>query len=203
MEPLHLTPTDALLIVDMQYDFLPGGSLGVPKGNEVLGPINALIRLFRERGLPVYASRDWHPQDHVSFADRGGPWPPHCVAGTRGAAFSEELALPPDAVVVTKADTADVDAYSAFNGTGLAARLRAGGIERVVVCGLATDYCVLNTVLDARTNGFEVLVVPEAMRAVEVKPGDGERAIAEMAARGALLARLEQLTQLAGERAAQ
>ena len=202
MKPLHLTPTDALLIVDMQYDFLPGGSLGVPKGNEVIGPINALIRLFREQGLPVLASRDWHPENHISFADRGGPWPPHCVAGTRGAAFSEELALPPDAVVVTKADTADVDAYSAFNGTGLAERLRAAGVERLVVCGLATDYCVLNTVLDARTNAFEVLVVSEAMRAVEVKPGDGERAIAEMAARGALVVRLEQLTQLAGERAA-
>ena len=200
MKPLHLTPTDALLIVDMQYDFLPGGSLGVPKGNEVIGPINALIRLFREQGLPVYASRDWHPANHISFADRDGPWPPHCVAGSRGAAFSDELDLPPDAVVVTKADTADVDAYSAFNGTGLAERLRAGGIERVVVCGLATDYCVLNTVLDARTNGFEVLAVLDAMRAVEVKPGDGERALAEMAGRGALPVRVE---QLAGERAVQ
>ncbi|MGX4644205.1 nicotinamidase [Massilia sp. SYSU DXS3249] len=200
MKPLHLTPTDALLIVDMQYDFLPGGSLGVPKGNEVIGPINALIRLFREQGLPVYASRDWHPANHISFADRGGPWPPHCVAGTRGAAFSDELELPPDAVVVTKADTADVDAYSAFNGTGLAERLRAGGIERVVVCGLATDYCVLNTVLDARTNGFEVLAAVDAMRPVDVKPGDGERALAEMAARGALPVRVG---QLAAERAVQ
>ena len=198
MQALHLTPLDALLIVDMQYDFLPGGSLGVPKGDEVIGPVNRLIELFGARGLPVYASRDWHPGDQCSFAARGGPWPPHCVAGPRGAAFSDALELPPDAIVVTKADTADVDAYSAFNGTGLAEQLRARGIERVTVCGLATDYCVLNTALDARADGFEVLVVPEAMRAVDVEPGDGERAIAAMAARGALPVRVDQLAAAAG-----
>ena len=198
MRLLQLTPEDALLVIDVQVDFLPGGKLGVPDGNAALGPINRLLHLFDLRGLPIYASRDWHPEDHCSFAARGGPWPPHCVADTRGAAFSDELALPPDAVVVTKADTADVDAYSAFNGTGLAEQLRARGIERVTVCGLATDYCVLNTALDARANGFEVLVVPEAMRAVDVGPGGGERAIAEMAARGALPVRVDQLAAAAG-----
>lgn len=193
MTPLHPEPTDALLIVDMQYDFLPGGSLGVPGGHQVLAPINRLIGLFRQQGLPVYASRDWHPGDHCSFAARGGPWPPHCMAGTRGAAFSDELELPPDAIVVSKADSADVDAYSAFNGTGLAEQLHAGGIRRLVVCGLATDYCVLNTVLDARTNGFEVLIVPEGMRAVDVTPGDGERAIARMVERGAQAVQVDEL----------
>ena len=193
MKPLQLAPGDALIIVDMQYDFLPGGSLGVPFGDQVIGPVNRLIDLFTRRGLPVYASRDWHPENHCSFAARGGPWPPHCVANTRGAAFSDELRLPADAIVVSKADSADVDAYSAFNGTGLAGQLRERGVRRTVVCGLATDYCVLNTALDARTHGFEVLIVPDAMRAVNVQPGDGERAIAQMLERGASAVDLEAL----------
>jgi nicotinamidase/pyrazinamidase len=185
MPQLQLTPEDALLVIDMQVDFLPGGKLGVPHGHAVLGPVNRLLGLFGERGLPIYASRDWHPENHCSFAARGGPWPPHCVAGTPGAAFSEQLDLPAGAVIVSKADTPDADAYSAFNGTTLAAQLRARGVRRVVVCGLATDYCVLNTVIDARENGFEVVVVPEAMRAVNVTPGDGARAIARMTELGA------------------
>lgn len=193
MDTLHLEPTDALLIVDMQNDFLPGGSLGVPDGDAVLAPVNRLADLFARQGLPVYASRDWHPGNHCSFAARGGPWPPHCVAGTRGAAFSEELQLPADAIVVSKAETADVDAYSAFNTTGLADRLRARGVRRVVVCGLATDYCVLNTALDARAHGFEVLIAPEAMRAVEVQAGDGERAIGRMREAGAQRVRVDEL----------
>lgn len=188
MPQLQLTPEDALLVIDMQVDFLPGGKLGVPQGHAVLGPINRLLSLFDSRGLPIYASRDWHPENHCSFAARGGPWPPHCVAGTPGAAFSEQLDLPAGAVVVSKADTPDADAYSAFNGTTLAAQLRARGARRVVVCGLATDYCVLNTVIDARGNGFEVVIVPDAMRAVDAAPGDGERAIARMTELGARLA---------------
>jgi nicotinamidase/pyrazinamidase len=193
MPSLPLTAEDALLVIDVQVDFLPGGKLGVPNGHAVLAPINRLLSLFDSRGFPIYASRDWHPANHCSFAERGGPWPPHCVAGTPGAAFSEQLDLPAGAIVVSKGDTADADAYSAFNGTGLAARLRARGVRRVVVCGLATDYCVLNTVVDARENGFEVIIVPEAMRAVEVAPGDGERAIARMTALGARPASVEML----------
>lgn len=191
--PLRLTPADALLVIDMQVDFLPGGKLGVPGGDAVIEPINQLIALFAGRDLPIYASRDWHPEDHCSFAARGGPWPPHCVADTPGAAFSERLALPASAVIVSKADSADVDAYSAFNGTELASHLRGHGVRRVLVCGLATDYCVLNTVIDARENGFEVLIVEEAMRAVEVNPGDGERAIARMRALGARAAGVAEL----------
>lgn len=193
MNTLHLASSDALLIVDLQNDFLPGGSLGVPGGHAVLAPINRLAGLFARQGLPVYASRDWHPDNHCSFAARGGPWPPHCVAGTRGAVFSEALHLPADAVVVSKAETADVDAYSAFNGTQLADRLRTRGVRRVVVCGLATDYCVLNTALDARANGFEVLIVPEAMRAVEVQAGDGARALGRMRDAGAQPVRVDEL----------
>ena len=196
MNPIQLNETDALLVIDMQYDFLPGGSLGVPKGDEVLAPINTLMGLFAARGLPVYASRDWHPEDHCSFTARGGPWPPHCVADTEGAAFSKELAFPADMVTISKADSPDADAYSAFNGTALADHLRQHGVNRVFVCGLATDYCVLNTVVDARENGFEVVILPEAMRAVDVAAGDGERAIARMAALGARVADLTDLADL-------
>jgi nicotinamidase/pyrazinamidase len=190
MSAVHLDNTDALLIIDMQNDFLPGGALGVDSGHEAVAPINHLIELFREQGLPIVASRDWHPTDHCSFAEQGGPWPPHCVAGTPGAEFTAELALPDDAIVVSKADTAPVDAYSAFAGTGLAAQLRERGVERVTVCGLATDYCVLNTVTDALEEGFDAIIVPEAMRAVDVKPGDGTRAMDRMVARGAVPVRL-------------
>jgi len=195
MNPIRLQDSDALLVIDMQYDFLPGGSLGVPQGDQVLAPINEAMARFAALGLPVYASRDWHPEDHCSFAARGGPWPPHCVAETRGAAFSDELALPANTVIISKADSADVDAYSAFNGTALADHLRQHGISRVFVCGLATDYCVLNTALDARANGFETVILPEAMRAVNVQPDDGERAIARMREAGATSASLADLRE--------
>ncbi|WP_020652046.1 isochorismatase family protein [Massilia niastensis] len=190
MSAIVLGKGDALLIVDLQRDFLPGGSLGVPQGDLVIAPINELIRLYHERGLPVYASRDWHPADHVSFAAQGGPWPPHCVAGSEGARFGSDLQLPPDAIVVSKAETAAQDAYSAFNGTGLARRLREQGVSRLAVCGLATDYCVLNTVLDGIGEGFEVLLAPDATRAVNVSPGDGDRAMTRMLMRGAVPVRL-------------
>jgi nicotinamidase/pyrazinamidase len=186
MSAIHLDQGDALLVIDMQVDFLPGGALGVAGGHETAAPINHLIELFQARGLPVFASRDWHPKDHCSFAAQGGPWPPHCVAGSPGAEFAAELALPDDAVVISKAATAAVDAYSAFAGTELSSQLRAREITRVTVCGLATDYCVLNTVSDALEEGFDTLIVPEAMRAVDVHPGDGSRAMDRMVARGAV-----------------
>lgn len=190
MSAIVLGQGDALLIVDLQVDFLPGGKLGVPNGDAVIAPINRLIALYAERGLPVFASRDWHPELHCSFAGQGGPWPPHCVAETEGAAFSDALQLPDDVVIVSKAVSAEVDAYSAFNGTGLGQDLRARGIRRVAVCGLATDYCVLNTVLDGLKEDFEVLIVAEAARAVDVQPGDGDRAMTQMLKQGALPVRL-------------
>ncbi|VXB70225.1 isochorismatase family protein [Massilia sp. 9I] len=186
MSAIVLGKGDALLIVDLQNDFLPGGSLAVPRGDLVVAPINALVALYRERGLPVYASRDWHPLDHCSFSAQGGPWPPHCVADSEGALFSGALQLPDDAIIVSKATTAAEDAYSAFNGTGLARSMLAEGISRLTVCGLATDYCVLNTVLDGIGAGFEVLLALDGTRAVEVAPGDGDRAIARMLAKGAV-----------------
>jgi nicotinamidase/pyrazinamidase len=189
---MNLSPPgteDALIVIDVQNDFLPGGALAVAHGDEVLPPLNDAIRAFTLAARPIFASRDWHPADHCSFKARGGPWPPHCVAGTPGAEFAHALALPASAIVVSKATTADADAYSAFGGTDLAAQLRRRSVSRVVVGGLATDYCVLNTVLDARAEGFEVLLLADAVRAVEVTPGDGERALARMERAGARLAR--------------
>lgn len=193
MSAIHIDEGDALLVIDMQVDFLPGGALGVTDGHEVIAPVNHLLQLFSDARLPVFASRDWHPGGHCSFQAQGGPWPPHCVADTPGAEFAAELALPDDVVVVSKADTEQVDAYSAFSGTTLAAQLRDRGITRVTVCGLATDYCVLNTVTDALEEGFDTLVVPEAMRAVDVQPGDGSRALDRMVARGAVAVRLGEM----------
>jgi len=185
MSAIVLGGGDALLIVDPQVDFLPGGSLGVPQGDAVLAPINRLIDLYRVHALPVYVSRDWHPALHCSFAEQGGPWPVHCVAGSAGARFADALQLD-GAVIISKATTVEVDAYSAFNGTGLADTLRERGIRRLVVCGLATDYCVLNTVVDGLAAGFEVLLATEAIRAVNVNTGDGDHAMARMLDAGAI-----------------
>ncbi|MGH8129869.1 MAG: nicotinamidase [Steroidobacteraceae bacterium] len=178
---------DALIVVDVQRDFLPGGALGVPAGDEVVEPLNRAIESFERARLPVYYSRDWHPPDHCSFKAQGGPWPPHCIAGTAGAGFAPELRVSKHAIVISKATTAEADAYSAFQGTTLAEKLRAAGVRRVFVGGLATDYCVKATVLDARNQGFDVELLGEAVRAVEVEPGDGRQAIEEMLQQGAHL----------------
>lgn len=171
---------DALLVVDIQNDFLPGGALGIADGDEVVPVLNDYIARFTARALPVFATRDWHTPDHCSFRAQGGIWPVHCVANTRGAEFAPGLALPPGAIVVSKATRQDKEAYSALEGTDLAAQLTALGVKRVFIGGLATDYCVLNTAKDAIKAGFVVVVLCDAIRAVNVKPGDGERAIEEM-----------------------
>jgi nicotinamidase/pyrazinamidase len=183
---------DALLIVDVQRDFLPGGALAVANGDEVVPVLNRYLELARAKGLPVIASRDWHPPDHCSFRARGGPWPVHCVAGTAGAAFAPGLELPREAEIVSKATGADADAYSAFEGTGLGQRLRERGVQRLLIGGLATDYCVLNTVRDALKEGFQVLLLEDAIRAVDVKPGDGSRAARGMRDAGAVPATIGQ-----------
>ena len=180
-------PGDALLVVDVQNDFMPGGALGVLRGDEILPPVNSLIDRWHEAGLPVLLSRDWHPPDHCSFADRGGPWPVHCVAGSPGAEFSPALHVLEPVTVVSKATRRDEEAYSAFHGTGLAQRLRSASIDRIFIAGLATDYCVGATTRDALGDGFEVAVLTDAVRAVDVRPGDGERALGEMAAAGAAM----------------
>lgn len=181
----RLQKGDALVVVDVQNDFCPGGALPVPEGDRVVPVLNEWIRQARQAGVPVFASRDWHPPGHVSFRERGGPWPPHCVQGSWGARFHPALELPPDAVVVDKGDDPDRDAYSAFQGTDLARRLREAGVRRLWIGGLAQDYCVRATVLDALRHGFAVYLLREATRPVDVRPGDGERALQEMAAAGA------------------
>ncbi len=178
---------DALVVVDVQNDFLPGGALAVPDGDAVIPVLNAWIGRFRAEGLPVFATRDWHPPDHCSFAAQGGPWPPHCVAESPGAGFAAGLALPADAILISKATRPEAEALSGFSGTDLADRLRALGVGRVFVGGLATDYCVRETVLDAIAAGFAVVVLTEAVRAVDVHRGDGARALDEMRRAGAEL----------------
>lgn len=180
------TRGDALLVVDVQRDFLPGGSLPVPRGDEVVPILNGYIALFRKHDLPIIASRDWHPPDHCSFMAQGGPWPTHCVAGTEGAAFAPSLELPHEAVIISKATTASKDAYSAFERTELNTHLRQLGVSRVFVGGLATDYCVLHTVCDALRLGYRVVLLLDAIRAVDVVAGDGERAIVTMQEAGAV-----------------
>ena len=187
MENTKNRPGDALIVVDVQQDFLPGGALGVPAGDEVVPALNRAVTAFERAGLPVYYSRDWHTPDHCSFKAQGGPWPPHCIAGSEGAAFAAALRMPDDAAVISKATTRAQDAYSAFQGTTLAQQLETAGVRRVFIGGLATDYCVRATVLDARANGFEVEVFGDAVRAVDVQPGDGERALQEMQKSGANL----------------
>ncbi len=177
--------TDVLIAVDVQRDFCPGGALAVPQGDQVVPAINRLLALS---GWLTVATRDWHPPDHCSFTDQGGTWPPHCVAGTDGAAFHPALDEKRIGHVVSKATTRDAEAYSGFQGTGLAALLASRGVRRAFVCGLATDYCVKATVLDARRAGLDVIVIDDAIRGVEVRPGDCAAALAEMEASGARFA---------------
>ena len=180
------TQTDgrALIVVDVQNDFCPGGSLAVERGDEVVAPLNRLIAEFLAQGLPVYKSRDWHPARTKHFADYGGTWPVHCVRGTHGAEFHPDLSDDPRVHVVSKG-LGDEDNYSAFDGTTLAEDLRRRGVREVWVGGLATDYCVKRTVLDALGEGFRVRAVSDAMRAVNLQPGDDARALEEMRAAGA------------------
>ena len=188
---MTLTKADALVLVDVQRDFLPGGALAVPDGDAVVPVLNRYIALVRERGLPIFATRDWHPADHCSFEAQGGRWPPHCMSDTAGAQFAPGLELPADAHIVSKATMPSPDSYSGFGGTTLAADLRGRGVKRLLIGGLATDYCVLNTVLDAIREGFEVVLLTDAIRAVNVDASDGERAEAQMRSAGAQPARYE------------
>jgi nicotinamidase/pyrazinamidase len=174
----------ALIVVDVQNDFCPGGALAVAEGDQVVAPLNLLIDEFLNRGEPVFKSRDWHPAKTKHFADYGGAWPVHCVQNTKGAEFHPQLLDDIHIRTISKG-LGDEDSYSAFDGTDLALQLRRLGIEEVWIGGLATDYCVKNTVLDALKEGFKVKALKDAMRAVDVNPGDGERAIEEMRAAGA------------------
>jgi nicotinamidase/pyrazinamidase len=181
-------PKTALLVVDVQNDFCPGGALAVAGGDRVIPVLNDLIDRFSAR--PVYASRDWHPPDTTHFKAFGGPWPVHCVAGTRGAELHPDLRLPSNAVVVSKGQDRADDGYSAFEGTTAAGRrlpddLRERGVTDLVIGGLATDYCVRASVLDARRAGFNVSVVTDAVAGIS--PEGTARALEEMRLAGARL----------------
>jgi nicotinamidase/pyrazinamidase len=181
---------DALVIIDVQNDFCAGGALAVADGDQVVPALNRYIERFKKSALPIFATRDWHPEKTKHFKAYGGLWPVHCLQGTRGAEFRSDLRLPASAVVVSTGMGADEEGYSGFDGRDergvtLAELLRACGVERIFVGGLATDYCVKQTVLDGFKQGFKVVLLEDASRAVNLQPGDGARAIEEMVRAGA------------------
>lgn len=183
---------DALIIVDVQNDYLPGGKLGISHGDQVVPILNGYIDLFLTKGLPIIATRDWHPVNHRSFQAQGGPWPPHCIADSHGAQFAADLRLPLDTAIISKVTVSDKETDSGFEGAELEAVLRSHGVRRVFVGGLAADYCVLNTVKDALENSYQVFLLGDAIRAVNVHPDDGRKAEQEMIAKGAVMITLEQ-----------
>lgn len=186
-------PGDALLIIDVQNDFLPSGKLGVPHGCEVIPKLNGYLRISTMHHLPIYATRDWHPSQHCSFHSQGGNWPVHCVAGTHGAKFHSKLELPDSTIIISKATLPEADAYSGFQHTNLDASLRSADIHRLLIGGLATDYCVLNTVRDALKFGYHVYLLIDAIRAIDAQPGDGLRALDEMKSLGAKFISLQEV----------
>lgn len=181
---------DALVIIDVQNDFCPGGALAVAHGDRVVPALNRYIERFEKSALPIFATRDWHPEKTKHFKAYGGLWPPHCIQGTKGADFRPDLRLPRGAVVVSAGMAPDEEGYSGFDGRdergrALADLLRLGGVERIFVGGLATDYCVKHTVLDGLKHGFKVVFLEDASRGVNLKAGDAEGAVAEMLGAGA------------------
>ena len=186
-----LDSEDALILVDVQNDFLPGGGLAVPMGDQVIPILNRYIALFHIHGLRIFASRDWHPRDHSSFLEQGGQWPPHCIATTPGAAFPRSLELPSGTQIISKATNRGKDAYSGFDDTELDTLLKSSGICRVFIGGVATEYCVLNTVKDALRYDYATFVLEDAIRAIN--PEDGRHALEEMVHLGAIPIHFESL----------
>jgi len=194
-----MTDDSALLIVDVQNDFCPGGALPVPDGEKVVSVLNGYIELFTTKGLPVFASRDWHPAETSHFKAFGGIWPVHCVQESAGARFHPALQLPPDAIIISKGMDPNRDDYSALHGIGpdgtpLPDLLRQRGIAHLYVGGLATDYCVKESVIAARRQDLLVTLLEDAIAAVNLAPDDGERAITAMVQAGADLVNLKLLS---------
>lgn len=181
----NIVNSDALLITGIQKDFLKGGSLPVEGADELIPVLNAYIKRFADAKAHVFASRDWHPSNHISFKAQGGPWPPHCVQDTEGAKFSPDLKMSPVIVIISKATNPEHESYSVFDGTSFAHELKMCEAKRLFVCGLATDYCVVNTVLDARKLGYETVVLTDATMGINVEIGDVDRAFAMMLKAGA------------------
>lgn len=183
--PLNVSGATALIIVDVQNDFCPGGALAVPGGDQVVPVLNGYIRIFQSGRSAIVATRDWHPDNHCSFNSFGGTWPPHCIRNTPGAEFHPGLKLPKEAMIISKGTDPKTEAYSGFQQTTLGAWLHFRKVETVFVGGLATDYCVKSTVLDALKAGFAAVYLPDASRGVNVKPEDSKRAEEEMLKAGA------------------
>lgn len=193
----------ALLIADVQNDFCPGGALAVPQGNEIVPVVNRYIDLFTQAHLPIFISRDWHPRRTKHFAPYGGTWPLHCVQGSFGAAFHPDLKIPAGIEIISKGMDPDADGYSCFQGTSsggapLLDVLKHEGIQELFIGGLATDYCVNATVLDARKHHFDVSVLSDAIRGVGLKPGDVENAMREMEGAGARFVTFDAISALLG-----
>ena len=187
---IMLSKNDALIVTDVQFDFLPGGSLAVPEGDQIIPALNEYISLFANENLPVFATRDWHPKNHISFKQQGGPWPPHCIQNTEGAKFPRSLKVPGNVIVVSKATNLEKEAYSSFDGTQLTEQLKASGVSRIFIGGLTTEYCVKYTVLDGLKAGFNLVLLSDAIRGLNANKGDLENAIQEMVQHGAEQAEL-------------
>jgi nicotinamidase/pyrazinamidase len=187
---LMATMRSALLLIDVQKDFCPGGASAVPGGDRVVPELNRYVELAEHHKWPIYASRDWHPEVSEHFLEYGGPWPPHCIQNTPGATFHDDLRLPSSTIVVSKGQEPDKPGYSAFeghsaDGRSLLEELNARHIEHLYVGGVATDYCVKHSVLDALRAGFRVTVLSDAIAGVDVAADDSRRAIEEMRRAGA------------------
>ena len=192
---LKITSFDALIIVDMQKDFMPDGVLPVPDGDKIVPVLNEYIKFFNSKGNPVYFTRDWHPENHISFKGFGGIWPPHCIQETEGANFVDNLLIPQDnKFIISKGTSKDFDAYSGFQGTILDSLLKERGIKRVFIGGVATDYCVKNTVLGALNLGYQTFVLNDGIKGVNLNKGDVEKAIEEMINKGAVFIDLKDLS---------
>jgi nicotinamidase/pyrazinamidase len=195
-----VSPGPALLVVDVQNDFCPGGALAVPEGDTIIPKVNRTVALFGRRGLPVLFTRDWHPRETKHFKEFGGAWPPHCIQGTKGARFHPRLVVPKGAPILSKGMDPEQDSYSGFQamtnqGRDLESTLRELAADEIFIAGLATDYCVRATTLDAIRRGFRVRVLRDAVRGVDVKPGDSEAALREMRAHGAVLSQTRGLAK--------
>ena len=180
----------ALLVVDIQNDFCPGGALGISAGDKIIPVINKYIKIFSQNKLPIFFSRDWHPKKTVHFKKFGGDWPVHCVENTKGSNFHPKLKIPPEAIILSKGIDPQEDSYSAFQardacGQSLGRLLKIFGVEEIYIAGLATDYCVKYSALDALKNGFKVTVLKDAVKGVNIQPGDSQEALEQITGMGA------------------
>jgi nicotinamidase/pyrazinamidase len=189
-----LSKRDALIIGDVQKDFLPSGALPVPEGDKIIPVLNEYIERFQKAKAKVFATRDWHPPNHISFKPYGGPWPPHCIQGSKGAKFHPDLKLPRNVVVISKARDPMRESYSSFDRTDLEEQLHSGKVKRVFVGGLATDYCVKETILDALKLGFEAMLLTDATLGIDVIKGDVKKAVEEMKSKGAKVSNITSIS---------